>query len=321
MEPTETPTETPIVPIDRTERMRASVRTHMAKRGLTTRGLADLLVLPREQLTHWLAARRRGSAETKRIVAAVAEWLEGEEEIALEPVEIADCGVNDYVETPTSERIASALAYAKTHQDMAVIYGGPGVGKSRTIAHFRELYENVWVVTVTPSTSGVVPCLEEVAEAVGLKEPSGGARRLARAIRQKVAALRGLLIVDEAQHLSTSAIEELRSIHDACGLAIAFVGNEVIYGRLGGARSAQFAQLASRLGLRVPLLRPEERDVQAVAKAWGVADPAAVEVLSRVAQQPGALRGVVKVLRLATAKGRPSTDNVRVACDHLGIEV
>lgn len=314
-------TET-VVPIDRVERLRNTVKAAMNRRGLTMKGFAEELQVSRPAFGRWLAGKpRRG--EAKRVSAAVAEWLEEEKHGAEESDDapVAECGVDEFVETPTSERIASALAYAKANRDMAVIYGGPGVGKTRTIREFTSLYENVWVVTATPATSGVVPCLEEVSDAVGLKEPGGGARRLSRAIRARVEPLEGLLIVDEAQHLTTSAIEELRSIHDACGLAIAFVGNETVYGRMGGARSAQFAQLASRLGLRVPFIRPDEKDVRAVARAWGVTDEAAVATLIRVAMQPGALRGVVKVLRLASAKGRVSEQNVRVAVDHLGIEV
>ena len=314
---------TPVVPIDRAERLRESVRANMARRTLTIVGLSDELQLPRHALSRWLSGKPR-KADSKTVMPILTDWLEGEEDVATERAARmpAAADMNDFVETPTSERIFSALAYAKENQDMAVLYGGPGVGKTRSISYFRSLYENVWVVTMTPSTAGVVPCLEEVAEAVGLREPSGGARRLARAIRSKVGPLRGIIIVDEAQHLTTSAIEELRSLHDACGVAIAFCGNETVYARMGGSRSAQFAQLASRLGMRVPFLRPGEGDVKAVARAWGVTDDAIVAVLVRVALQPGALRGVVKILRLASAGGEDvSLDGVRTACDHLGIEV
>lgn len=321
--PTVKPTPDTVVPIDRVARLRNTAKAAMKKRGLTVKGLAEELSLPRPSLSRWLGAKPRRGGEAKRVSAAVAEWLEEEEHTAEEAngAPVAECSVDEFVETPTSERISSALAYAKANRDMAVIYGGPGVGKTRTIREFVSLYENVWVVTATPATSGVVPCLEEVADALGLKEPSGGARRLSRSIRTRVELIEGLLIVDEAQHLTTSAIEELRSIHDACGLAIAFVGNETVYARMGGARSAQFAQLASRLGLRVPFIRPDERDVRAIARAWAVADETAIATLVRVACQPGALRGVVKVLRLASAKGPVTDQNVRVACDHLGIEV
>lgn len=227
-----------------------------------------------------------------------------------------------FVETKSAELVLSALAYAKANQDMVCVYGSPGVGKTRAIRHFAAAYEHVWVTTMTPSISTVVPALEEIAESVGLKEPTGGARRISHAIRRRVGGLPGVLIIDEAQHLKTAALEEIRSLHDAAEIGIALVGNEAVYARItGGGRLATFAQLYSRIGMRVHLDGPHARDVRAIAGQHGIKDAAVLDILERAAQQPGALRLVGKIASLLKAKKTVTADAARAACDLLGVEV
>ena len=86
----------------------------------------------------------------------------------------------------------------------------------------------------------------------------------------RVNGVRGLLIVDEAQHLSLRALETLRALHDATGAGLALMGNAVVYARLtGGRRAAEFAQLFSRVGKRVRLTQVEEGDRRRSAGSLG----------------------------------------------------
>lgn len=239
------------------------------------------------------------------------------------PLAARALGAEAFVETPTSEKIASALGYAHAYGDMVCIYGGAGVGKTRTVEHFRVTYRNVFVAAMTPASSGLVSALEVVAEAVGAPEVGGGARRLSRSIRAQLGAAKALVIIDEAQHLSLAAIEELRSIHDATGCGLALVGNETVYTRLtGGSRAAHFAQIFSRIGLRLFIAGPQAGDVRALASSWGVKNADVVELLEQVATRPGALRGVHKAIRAASRSRREVTvEAIQKALALLGAEV
>jgi DNA transposition AAA+ family ATPase len=240
------------------------------------------------------------------------------------PLAARPLGAEPFIETPTSEKIASALSYAQVYGDMVCIYGGAGVGKTRTIAHVARTYRNVFVASMTPASAGLVSALEVVAEAVGAPEVGGGARRLSRAIRaQLMVAPQALLIIDEAQHLSLSAIEELRSIHDATDCGLALVGNETVYTRLtGGSRAAHFAQIFSRIGMRLFVAAPQPGDVRALAASWGVKNADAVALLEQVAARPGALRGVHKAIRSASRSKREVTvEALQRALATLGAEV
>jgi hypothetical protein len=193
----------------------------------------------------------------------------------------------------------AALGYAQMAGDMAVIYGGAGLGKTTAAREYARRYPSVWLATMHPACSGVAMALEEVAMALGVRDLPTGAAKTLRLIIQRVAGSGGLIIVDEAQHLSAQALDALRTVHDATGVGMALMGNEMVFARLtGGNRAPYLDRLYSRIGKRVRLVEPMERDVRALADAFGITG-GALDMLERVARKAGALRTVVKVARLA----------------------
>lgn len=227
-----------------------------------------------------------------------------------------------FVSTPTAARILGALGYAQMAGDIAVIHGGPGVGKTEANKFYRDSSPNVWIATMDPSTAGVVTALQAICDALGLA-PGGGAWQMSRAICKRVRDTHGLLIVDEAQHLSIQALEQIRSIHDSTGIAIAFVGNDGVFARMAGGRNEQqLDRLRSRVGKRLSLKRPTETDVTTLLKAWSIEDTKCRSTLLKIADSSGALRLLTKVLRLASmyakAEGRPvCCEDVRAAASEL----
>lgn len=225
-----------------------------------------------ERLSAWLAARRERA------------------QAALPPVPT-------FVATPTAERVMAALAYAQMAADVAVIYGAAGVGKTTAIDEYARTRPAVWVATMTPGHAGVTAALEEVAFAVGLKDVPQSPARIHREIVARVRGTGGLIVVDEAQHLGVAALDALRSIHDAAGVGLALVGNDMLYGRMtGGVRAAYLDRLFSRIGKRVALRKVTDADIAAVARACG---GEAWQPVLAAGKSPGALRLVVKAMRLA----------------------
>jgi hypothetical protein len=180
---------------------------------------------------------------------------------------------------------------------------------------------------MSPTRATTAAALERACRATGLREPPGlGANRLQDVLESQLAESGGLLIIDEAQHLSHAALETFRAIFDATNVGLVLCGNQLVYSRMsGGRRTAEFAQLFSRIGVRVPLTRASNADVEAIAAAWGITGPEELEILRRFGQTHGALRVVCMVLE--AAKGATSAAGVELTAElingayrHLGGE-
>lgn len=221
----------------------------------------------------------------------------------------------EFEATPTSQRIISALGYAQIAGDIALIYGGAGLGKTTAIRQYKATGLNVWHATMTPASASVVTALEVICDALGINE-QGGAARLFKAIVRRVRSTGGLLVVDEAQHLSVAALDQIRSIHDETEIGIALVGNESVYARMtGGNRAAFLDRLYSRVGKRLALKQSTDADIDALIAAWGIADKACRRTLIDIARKPGALRTLTKVLRLASMHALAAKE--AVCCTHV----
>lgn len=206
----------------------------------------------------------------------------------------------DYYPTVTSLQLISLLTWAKRGRiTMAAM--GPGMSKSITAKHFESCNSNVYLVTISPATSGIRAMLRAVLYAMGVASPPGDIQSMSMQIKDRASKLQDpLLILDEAQHLTVQSIEEVRHWHDTTGMGIALLGNEQVQQKIdGGSRAAAFAQLFSRVAQSIVRSRPLPDDVDVLLDAWGIMDPAIAREIHRIAQLPGALRGVTFTLELA----------------------
>lgn len=262
-------------------------------------------------LSQWLNGSYAG--DNSKIEARVATWWENYQE-RRSRAGLPDAP--DWVETPTAARIVAGLRYAQLAQDMVVIYGPAGVSKTETCKHYVTQAPSVHHVTMTPATTGVLSCLEEIAIAVGLRDWQRSAAGLQRLIVDRIRNTHGLLIIDEAQHLSIQALDQIRSLHDRCLIGVALVGNETVYTRMtGGSRAPYLDRLFSRIGKRVALKGASDADIDALLKAWKITDTSCRAQVREIARRPGALRVLTKVLRLAASFAHAQEQPV--CCDHV----
>ena len=205
----------------------------------------------------------------------------------------------EYFPTPTGAKIQGVLSYAHMACDISLILGGAGLSKTQTLKHYAKNRPNVFYVEFTRGTGRIIHALEHICACLGTKADTRSASDLEKTIGNKLRGRQGLLICDEAQHLETAALDSLRGIHDSAEVGVCFAGNESLYGRLTGARAADNSQILSRIGKRLRLNKPVRGDVDALAAAWRIDQPEAVDLLFQISQKPGALRNATKVLRLA----------------------
>ncbi len=284
------------------ETIRQQVRAAQEQDNLSQNQVAKLSGVHNSTLSKFMNGQ--ALADVTPVASALERWLESRKQKSELPA------APSFIPTPTANRVYDALMYAQIAGDMALIFGGAGVGKTETLHHYANTERNAWVVDCTPTTATVGGCLRAIAHALGLRAAQGRADVQEIQIRDQMRNTGGLLILDEAQFLNNRALETVRRLAEMSGVGLALVGNETVYAQLtGGSRAAEFAQLFSRIGKRVSLTKPSAADVESLGAAWGVGAKE-MKVLKEIADKPGALRGVTKTLRLASMFAKGADDQL-----------
>lgn len=212
-----------------------------------------------------------------------------------------------YVETATAKRIYTALKYAHAVNCISVVYGSSGVGKSTVVNQYQKDNNNVWSICAAPSCASLSEILFELALELGMDDAPRRKGPLSRVIKRRLKDSGGMVVIDEADHLTYDALEELRIIQEQTNIGMALVGNNRIYTQLtGGRRSEDFARLFSRISKKVEIIKTVKQDVIAIADAWKINGNAERELMQKIANKAGAMRLLSQTLKLAAmlAKGK-----------------
>lgn len=277
----------------KSEELRALVRGRVGDGKGSLADVARLSGVGYSTLSAWMSGKYAG--DNARVEQQVTVWLDS---LAPRASMAGTFKMPEYVATPTAQKILSVFTHAQYLPDLVVVTGGAGIGKTTAIRQYAASNPNVWVLTGEPSVASAHAVLDYLCETFGINESLTSRR--SRAIGRKLSGSGGLVIIDEAQHLKTQALDQLRTLHDKSNVGMALVGNEQVYSRLdGGGRRAQFAQLFSRVGMRLIRPKPSAADIEALLTAAGVEGDKERRLLRAVGQRAGALRGVAKTLRVA----------------------
>ncbi len=297
--------------------LRAEVRAIMENEGKSYGDIAAESGIPRGTLSPWMAGTYPGPEAPT--AAKVKTYLESRKAKA----QVIIPTVPGYQETETALAIHDTLRFAHVMPDLSVYTGPAGIGKTSAINQYQKDNSNVWIVTIDRSTSELRSALLRTCEALKIdgsldtKSSEQLVRRIVAHIRDK----NGLLIYDEAQYLSSEALDQIRSMYDASKqtVGIAFVGNASIYTRLVGAGEKEdYAQLYSRLGVRRNQPKVRTKDALCLLDAWGIEGKEERSYLRGVAGMKGGLRTMTKCIRLAMmlaagAGGAPSMTTLKEA--------
>ena len=211
--------------------------------------------------------------------------------------------VPGFVETPFAADMMATLRFAQSGEIVAIACA-PGLGKTETARAYRAAGVNVWLATMTRSTSRMQPMQIAVLKAMGVSTPKGTPQQLSAEIMAKMANARGLLIIDEFHELGEDAVEEIRSWHDATGVGMAFIGDYRVIATIEGRRDRrEKAQIFSRLSKRLVRHQASGLDAATLLDAWGITDEASRRFAAGVAVKQGGLRSMTKMLKLAHFAG------------------
>ncbi|ACL05265.1 B transposition protein domain protein [Desulfatibacillum aliphaticivorans] len=276
------------------EKLREQVKTLLAE-GVTQTQIAKEIDMSPSAINGWVKGSYQGDNE--KLEAKIEQWLAGREE--RKQVTSALPAKPDFLELEVAQKITHLLSYTQMTANIGVVYGPPGVGKSKALWKYAKDRPNVWIVTGRPSIKCVASFLVEIARKMKIARVNKRAAMLTDELIFKLKGTGGLIIVDEAQHLTAQTLEELRCIKDCAEIGVVLAGNEYVYARLAGDGTAVFAQFFSRIGRKLRLKKPSENDIKAICQAMGVTEPMAQKYCVEIAHKPEAMRGMIETIQVA----------------------
>ncbi|MDE5583078.1 MAG: AAA family ATPase [Ruminococcus sp.] len=206
-----------------------------------------------------------------------------------------------YAPTSISEQIYDIISVCQIKGGLAVACGDTGIGKTKAARKFvADNPSNSFLITINPCLNNAKRLLETIADRIGAVQERT-INKLWLSIANKLAD-GTVLIFDESQHLTTKAIEILRSFSDYFNdkeqtLGICFIGNLETVTRIGS-KKAEFAQISNR-AKQNKVYRSNEIQRDDICKLFPILEAenmnAEIDFLLGIARTPQALRGAVNL--------------------------
>lgn len=215
------------------------MQTHHVKQEDVAKGVG----VSSAMISQWRQGKYMGKNEDVEI--KVAAYLERERGKLARP-ELTQVFVN----TPTAQKMLQMLRLAHLERENGVLYAQAGTGKTTTIRHYAKQYPDTIVLEVNPTYTPAV-VLKTIAKKIGANA-TGSLNDINEAVLEKLSDSGRLIIVDEAENLSTKSLEILRRLHDHAQVGLVLVGMPKLLVNLMGKRG-ELAQLYQRVGLHLPL--------------------------------------------------------------------
>ena len=277
-----------------TDELRECVAQRKAQQLLSMPALARAMGLGESTVQSWMNRTYKGSFEN--VAGKVRIWLNTLQ--ANERLQAGGTRKIEFVRTGSADEHFTLMRFAQSVPTIVTITGGAGVGKTTSAEQYQRANANVWHLTLDPQLGSAYAVLDYLADELQIHETTPHKR--SRAIAQRVRDTGGLLIIDEAQHATVQALEQLRAVHDRAKVGIALIGNDTVWSRIdGGGRRAEFAQLFSRVGMQKQYAQPTKRDIADILNACEVVDGEQRRLLATIAAKPGALRQMLFTLNVA----------------------
>ena len=155
-----------------------------------------------------------------------------------------------YPELRNTEDVLFTCFYAHQHNEIALVTGDAGAGKTTALHHYTDTSTGIIFVTANACTTSATAVLGLICKELGQRIPGRKAMLMEILVEQLKGSNR-LIIIDEADHLSLDALQAVRNINDLAGVGIVLSGNDKIYRQmLAGRRSYEFDQLRTRIVVR-----------------------------------------------------------------------
>ena len=303
--------------------LQEKINAYISETGISQSKLAGMIGISQTALSQWRNSKY-DNGNIEEIESKILEFfkLSDDEKEHSKLPKITD----DYIPISTSETVYGIIRYCHLEKNIGLVYGDSGVGKTRGAKKYiDENPTNSIYIIATPITGTLSNIMASLA--AELKVPvSTNKMKLLMAIREKLKTSNKIIIIDEAQFLKYSAIEELRLLREQeeGKLGIVFIGNEIIYDRMIGKREAEFAQQFSRIIHREPV-RTDNISMADIELIFSSLDKKEckkeLDLLYRVSRTKHGIRGAVNTYNKAVNNTNISYKGLLASAISIGVGI
>lgn len=155
-----------------------------------------------------------------------------------------------YKDMHNTKAVLFACFYAHCHGDIVLVCGDAGAGKTTALEYYAKDYSGVVMATANSCTSSASSILHMIARKTG-KVLAGKKEMMMASLVDYFKDTGRLVIIDEADHLTMSALQAIRNLNDQAGIGIVLSGNNKIYTQmLQGSKCSELEQLRTRIVVR-----------------------------------------------------------------------
>lgn len=225
---------------------------------------------------------------------------------------------DSYIPIASSEATYRLIKYAQIERKLVVIYGDTGVGKTKAAYKFADdnPASTVYIAS-SPSCRSLRATLKQLARELRL--PVRQTADMATAIREKMQNEGKTLIIDEAQFLTVSVVDEISRWVDpdpVTGdprMAIALIGNDGVLEKFDGRKDERRNQNRGRMCLPLEL-RSAKTTADDVRKLFPAlterGETKELELLLAVSRGVTGIRAAVEIYNSAINAGKIDYDTM-----------
>lgn len=267
-----------------------SLLAFMASSGKSQRQVAREIGISSAQINQFLADKYEGDSDSTS--DKVLQYL-----AVAEKRLNTDKTVVFYPELHNTREALFTCSYAHRNNEIALLCGDAGAGKTEALTYYRDNNPGVILVTANACIQSATAILQLICAELGKHAPY---RRNA-IMNLLVAQLSGtnrLIIVDEADHLSLQAIQALRSLNDQAHVGVVLSGNNKIYLQMYSPRRGyEFDQIRTRIVVRKKVVNDyTSKEIHGVFPDLGDTETG---YLLKLANRES-LRTAIKIYRIAS---------------------
>lgn len=254
--------------------------------------------------------QRQVSKETDLSTSVISQFLKGNyggnnEEVAkilMQYLELAKMRrfsighVKFCKELRNTQTVLFACQYAHSRNDIALVCGDAGAGKTTALEYYKNNNVGVVFVTANSCTASATAILSLICTQIG-KTFTARKDVLMANLVEHFKDTNKLIIIDEADHLTLSALQAIRNLNDEAKVGIILSGNNKIYSQMViGSKCSELQQLKTRIIVRRKVIN--EFTLEEFRKLFPGIDEECLKFLIKLAHSES-LRTAIKILEIA----------------------